>query len=165
MEISPIAGSFLFTPIPGYRGALESVIIPTSEGRPRDASTAMMAGETKRSYIWCMVSRRLRAWTGAFNVPYTLKGQLCSVRKLPVRGPRASPVARSVPMHKTTVLSEGCPLSARKSDILVESARQAECHWIKIFCLSLLLFYHINTLPVFYSIEYFQDYQSFTIDS
>ena len=32
MEISPIAGSFLFTPIPGYRGALESVIIPTSEG-------------------------------------------------------------------------------------------------------------------------------------
>ena len=140
MEISPIAGSFLFTPIPGYRGALESVIIPTSEGRPRDASTAMMAGETKWSYIWCMVSRRLRAWTGAFNVPYTLKGQLCSVRKLPVRGPRASPVARSVPMHKTTVLSEGCP--------------------IKIFCLSLLLFYHINTLPVFYSIEYFQDYQS-----
>ena len=125
MEISPIAGSFLFTPIPGYRGALESVIIPTSEGRPRDASTAMMAGETKWSYIWCMVSRRLRAWTGAFNVPYTLKGQLCSVRKLPVRGPRASPVARSVPMHKTTVLSEGCPLSARKSDILVESARQA----------------------------------------
>ena len=111
MEISPIAGSFLFTPIPGYRGALESVIIPTSEGRPRDASTAMMAGETKWSYIWCMVSRRLRAWTGAFNVPYTLKGQLCSVRKLPVRGPRASPVARSVPMHKTTVLSEGCPLA------------------------------------------------------
>ena len=71
------------------------------------------------------VKNEMRAWTGAFNVPYTLKGQLCSVRKLPVRGPRASPVARSVPMHKTTVLSEGCPLSARKSDILVESARQA----------------------------------------
>ncbi len=31
MEISPIAGSFLFTPIPGYKGALERVIRPTSE--------------------------------------------------------------------------------------------------------------------------------------
>ena len=51
MEISPIAGSFLFTPIPGYRGALESVIIPTSEGRPRDASTAMMAGDKKVVYM------------------------------------------------------------------------------------------------------------------
>ena len=74
IKISPASGRvFLFTPIPGFKLPIPSVIYPIWALVPREASTAIISASGCFFFIFFRVSSRLTAWTGLSNVPYIVR--------------------------------------------------------------------------------------------
>ncbi len=99
----PTAGSRLFTPRPGSRGPGRTPICPTCSDFPRQASMATKSASGCARSTSSMTLARFPACTGYAKVPYTATFSDCKPWILvPMSGPRASPVDRSVPIHMKT---------------------------------------------------------------